>query len=172
MNNHVYIIDGYNAIHQVPRWEQLLDQSLEAAREALLRYCARWIRERGDAWLIYVVFDGQSDQHHEERGYGSGVRIVYTRSSEEADDRILAIVREWGSTHDYIVVSDDRYVWGTARRHGAKRISCAQFADTIRTPSSTPSRNADKTITGKDSGITPSQAKAITDELAALWCQD
>ena len=169
MKRTVYMVDGYNVIHRVPRWERLLDISLEQAREALLGYCARWIRERGDAWLIYVVFDGKSDVHHEERGHGPGVRAVYTRTGEEADDRILDIVREWGVDREYVVVSDDRYVSGTAQRLGARRMTSGAFAAVVGEESRGSVGGTDRQRVGKEVGLSQSDAKSITAELAALW---
>ena len=52
------IVDGYNVIHAVPALARRLDQSLEAAREALLEACRAYRARRGDIARLYVVFDG------------------------------------------------------------------------------------------------------------------
>jgi predicted RNA-binding protein with PIN domain len=131
MQKRIIIIDGYNVIHRVSRWVQHLDASLEQGREVLLSYCRRWMQTRGDVWLFYVVFDGNSGVTASHSSSGPGIRVVYSHTGETADDRILDIVREFGEQCDYVVVSDDRYVSGNAKRMSSEIMSADAFASVL-----------------------------------------
>ncbi|MDP6491551.1 MAG: NYN domain-containing protein [Kiritimatiellia bacterium] len=54
MKTHTIIVDGYNVIYRVPRFKAQLDRSLQAGREALLRYCSEWKTRRRDIDRFYV----------------------------------------------------------------------------------------------------------------------
>ncbi len=181
MQKRIYIIDGYNVIHRVPRWEKQLEQSLERGREALLSYCRKWQQHRGDVWLFYVVFDGDCSVTASHSSSGTGIRVVYTRTGETADDRMLDIMREFGEGCEYVAVSDDRYVSGHAALLSAEVMSAAEFAAFL-SPSARPprkkqrgrggnvSQDADPSSRDNTGGkVTPRDAKLITDSLRREW---
>lgn len=175
--NSITIIDGYNAIHRVPAWAQALEQSLEDGREALLRYCSRWMQRRGDVWLFYVVFDGDSRVPYSQTSYGSGVRVIFTPTSELADDRILKIVREWGDSARYTVVSDDNYVKRVAKQHGAVLQSVRQFANVLTdggggARSGRRSGASGRASDGDDKALSAAEEHSITAALRREWGLD
>jgi len=161
----IYILDGYNLIHRVPRWRNRLDRSLEEAREALLTYCRRWTATRGDAWLFYVVFDGNSQYGVPGGSAGSGIRVIYSNGNESADDRILRIIHENGDNFRYIVVSDDRYVYGNARQLEAEIMTAIDFAAVL------PRHPGSDILSEDDSGdkLPAHEADAITRSLMREW---
>jgi predicted RNA-binding protein with PIN domain len=169
----ITIIDGYNAVHRVPAWAEALESSLEEGREALLRYCSRWMRQRGDVWLFYVVFDGDSSVPHSQTSYGEGVRVIFTPSAELADDRILQIVREWGDTARYTVVSDDNYVKRVARQHGAALQSVDAFADVLDGTGASGRRTTkargDAGQAADDKTLSPAEEESINASLRREW---
>lgn len=184
MQKQIVIIDGYNAIHGVPRWEAQLDVSLERGREALLAYCRRWMQTRGDVWLFYVVFDGDSTVQASHSSSGSGIRVVYTATGMTADDRILNIVREFGERCCYVVVSNDRYVTDNARLLSAEILTVESFAATLtsRSPSGGHrgakqrgrgghlSDDVDCAARDNTAGkVSPHDAKRITESLRREW---
>ncbi len=172
MSKNIYILDGYNLIHRVPRWREQLDISLERGREALLTYCRRWMQARGDVWLFYVVFDGDSDVTASQSSAGVGVRVVYSRTGETADDRILDIVHEFGEKCRYVVVSDDNYVSRNAKGLSAEVMSVDVFA-TVLTQKSSVGGNKKRGVFKMESGVDdkPSgqDAKNITESLMREW---
>ena len=100
------IIDGYNLIRQSPRLSLLDAMDLEAGREALLEALAAYRRSRPQHRLT-VVFDGwQGGELKETRDLFQGVKVVFSRRGERADEvikRLLAKERQRA-----LVVSSDR----------------------------------------------------------------
>lgn len=182
MQKRIIIIDGYNVVHRIPRWAEQLDASLERGREALLIYCRRWMQTRGDVWLFVVVFDGDSEVTAAHSSAGPGVRVLYTQSGETADDRILETVHEFGDRCHYVVVSDDRYVSGNAKRMGKEIMSSTAFAHALspHQADTSPQRkhrgrghdlSGDVNSAGdKAAGkVSAADAKRITDSLREEW---
>ncbi len=174
MSRRIMILDAYNILHRNPSWKPLLDQSLEGARETLLNYCRRWMATRKDVWLFVVVFDGNSAFNGDQSSAGPGVRVMYSASGESADDRILEVVREFGERFDYVVVSDDRYVTGSARQLGAAPMKTKAFTGWLdRNPHL---NDKHKSVSpGKlkpevhEDALPPGEADQITASLRRLW---
>jgi predicted RNA-binding protein with PIN domain len=123
----IYILDGYNVIHAVGALENQLDRSLRAAREALVRDCADLCAKRKDISRIYIVFDGK-DEFADKPLPGCGpVTILFTSSREEADERIVGILRRHAMPQSLRIVSNDNYVENHARAFGVARMSVAEF---------------------------------------------
>jgi predicted RNA-binding protein with PIN domain len=182
MRKQIYILDGYNLIHRIPRWEEHLDTSLERGREVLIAYCRRWLQTRGDVWLFYIVFDGDSSVGTAHSSSGPGIRVVYSRTGQTADDKILDIVHEFGDGCSYVVVSDDRYVTHSAHHLEAGTMSAADFAAVLSAGSAPPSRKKGRGKVGHPDGdtdsaardntagkVSPHDAKRITDSLRREW---
>lgn len=126
MKKRIVIIDGYNAIHRVTELRNRLEKSLASAREGLVEYCSRWLSARRDFSEFMIVFDGDSSVMPSDSG-GCGVRVIFTRTKEEADDRILTLVKDGCGNAALLVVSSDNYVSGNAKRHGARTMSVSDF---------------------------------------------
>jgi predicted RNA-binding protein with PIN domain len=172
MHKTIYILDGYNLIHRVPHWRDQLDVSLECGRDALLAYCRRWMQSRGDVWLFYVVFDGDSAVMASHSSAGPGIRVVYSRTGESADDRILEIVHEFGEKCQYVVVSDDNYVARNAKGLNAETMSADVFAEVLSAKSSktgSKRRGISKNDFGEDDKPDGQTAKSITESLMREW---
>ena len=123
----VLILDAYNVIYAVPELARQLDQSLEAARKALLSLCVR-IAVRGDIARIDVVFDGAGD-YEETAWEGKKVRAVYSSREDKADDCILKMLEDSGRG-DFTIVSKDNYVFNNSKAHCASVISPEAFMKT------------------------------------------
>jgi hypothetical protein len=123
------IVDGYNAIHAIPSLARHLDRSLEAARTALVALCGEYKTARGDVGELYVVFDGKD---RDVDAWGSqqqrqGVTVLFTRQHEEADERILRLIRGASGRGRFVVVSNDTVVSNNVRALGAQAVSVNQF---------------------------------------------
>jgi len=170
MTKHIMILDAYNILHRVPRWSGMLEESLELAREQVLGYCRRWMSSRGDVWLFCVVFDGDSGVGGGLRSAGSGIRVFFSRSGQTADDRLLAILDEFGPQFRYTVVSDDHYVRDKARLLGADLSDCASFADKLDHVERARGVRNRRRGGGQDrEKVAPRDAAQITEELRRLW---
>ncbi|MBI4341243.1 MAG: NYN domain-containing protein [Candidatus Omnitrophica bacterium] len=120
------VLDGYNVIHAIPALARELDRSLQAAREALVRLCREYRARRGDVGRLYVVFDGADAEGGGPREDQHGVTVLFTRHGEEADERIVRLIREGGRSR-FVVVSNDAQIANNARAHGARTMSGQEF---------------------------------------------
>ncbi len=118
------IIDGYNVIRQSPELQLLDARELEAGRAALLARLA--VYRRRHRHQITVVFDGWlAGDLKETRDRHEGIRIIYSRRGEKADEvikRLLAADRQQA-----VVVTSDREIQGWARGVGAAWITSGRF---------------------------------------------
>jgi len=98
------IVDGYNVIHAWPPLKQLLDVSLEAARDKLRERLAVYAMVTGAD--VTVVFDA----HHSAARKNSeelveGVHVVFTRKGHSADNVIERIAYAAAGSGDAITVA-------------------------------------------------------------------
>lgn len=99
------IIDGYNLLHNSPKYSSLSHKDLEKAREALLADLALYRRKRGHK--ILVVFDGwRGGYNQESRKTERGVSVIYSRLGEKADEVIRRLTQE--VKKELAVVTSDR----------------------------------------------------------------
>ena len=128
MRRRIVIVDGYNIIHGVPALAAFLSKGLEQARQALVRRCAGLMSRRHDVWRYCLVFDGDSTVRGMDHMAAAGVEMIFTRSGETADDRILAILDQRIADCDCTVVSNDVFVKSQSRLRKATIVSAAAFA--------------------------------------------
>lgn len=118
---HTLVIDGYNVIHAIPEIEELLDESLEAARIGLARFLIELKGSRGDIDKIFIVFDGKSQGlFHEETTVSPGITAIYTKDGQEADDKIIEIIKDAPHPEFITVVSDDNFLYNNTRSLGGR----------------------------------------------------
>ncbi|TKB71070.1 MAG: NYN domain-containing protein [Nitrospira sp.] len=130
MSNHL-IIDGYNLLGARGQIAPHSGANLEAAREGLIRELARYHQQKAHA--ITLVFDGwQQGSGVERHEHRSGVRVMYTKRGERADQVIQRLAGRDG--RDCSVVSSDREVMEAARASGAFVVSSAEFARKLQAP--------------------------------------
>ena len=133
------IIDGHNLIGQM-RGLSLSDPDDESQ---LLARLSAYQRRRRDEMI--VVFDSGlqaglpgSPQRHE-----SGLRVVYARTGQRADDVIVRLVHARGG-RDCRVVSSDRAVQAEVRALGAQVIPAPEFAQRLRPEATRPQAPSEK----------------------------
>jgi predicted RNA-binding protein with PIN domain len=113
------ILDAYNVIHKLPVLSVKLKDGLQEARRGLLNFMVDWKKKRGYKGDICIVFDGQDGGVNVEGSKLWGVKCVFTGSNEEADDRIISMVRKAVKASDIVVVSDDGKVANGCKVYGA-----------------------------------------------------
>lgn len=113
------IVDGYNFIG---KYSGMIGD-IEEKREALINLlCEYRALKKHD---VTVVFDGwQNGMPNESSEVKRGVRIVFSRLGEKADD---VIKRLSVKGQNIIVVSSDREVSSYAVNKGAVALSCTEF---------------------------------------------
>ena len=156
------VLDGYNVIHGVKELERRLDRSLEAARAALIDVCQAYKARRGDVGRVYVVFDGDEahgDLPQPDRG---GVTVLFTSRKEEADDRIIGLIRADAGKSRFVIVSDDNYVFNNARAQGARVMAVAEFYAQSKPPAGA-TRSVPRDAAADQTALSARDARQITD---------
>ncbi|OGV62129.1 MAG: hypothetical protein A2498_07905 [Lentisphaerae bacterium RIFOXYC12_FULL_60_16] len=162
--NRILLVDAYNVIHRIPALRRALGKNLLAARTALVRRCADWMAGRGDFLKCTLVFDGDSSVMEPGAGGAPGVNVVFTRSGETADQRMMAWLQAHQPGMVYQVVSDDREVTDCARRERADVWTVRQF-EAMLYRAAGPGLSADD----EKPELGDRDARAITESLRRIW---
>jgi len=119
------IIDGYNLIRQSDSLRRFERLGLEKGREELIKRLAPYRKLKGHR--ITVVFDGWiGGPLREERQQEAGIRIIYSRRGEKADEVIKRIARK-RSGEELVVVTSDREIAQAVERSGGVAIASPEF---------------------------------------------
>jgi predicted RNA-binding protein with PIN domain len=105
------VVDGYNVTKR-----GFAEMSLEQQRKRLITGLAGIAAQTGDE--VTVVFDG-AERVHGLPPMPRGVRVLFSKKGETADELIRRLVRAEPSGRPVVVVSSDREVADGVRRHGA-----------------------------------------------------
>jgi predicted RNA-binding protein with PIN domain len=123
------IVDGYNLMMAAGEYGAVKGRNLSQARKLLIEDFVLYRRIRKHT--IIVVFDAQeagrkfrSEQEME------GIRVVFSRFGERADDAIVDIA-EKNRGLERVVVSSDNEVARSSRRRGAVVVSSEEFLDRL-----------------------------------------
>lgn len=123
-----YIVDGYNLMHCVPDLGRMASQDLEGARETLV---ARLAAFRGRKRIrVAVVFDG-SDAAGFSRSQNRRVEVIFSAPPQNADERIVKMVRALKHPKGWTVVSSDRWVKEQVEALGARTVESGPFAQLL-----------------------------------------
>jgi uncharacterized protein len=118
------VIDGYNMIRQSDGLRRYEKSSLEAGRQALVRFLSPYRRAKNHRMTI--VFDGwQNGSPREERDREGGMDIIYSRRGRKADDVIKEIAA--GTGEELMVVTSDRDIASFVERRGGTAVSSRDF---------------------------------------------
>ncbi|MGW5673442.1 NYN domain-containing protein, partial [Micromonospora sp. NPDC003776] len=105
------VVDGYNVTKR-----GFGEMSLEQQRTRLISGLGGIAAQTGDE--VTVVFDG-AERIHGLPPAPRGVRVLFSRKGETADELIRRLVRAEPAGRPVVVVSSDREVADGVRRHGA-----------------------------------------------------
>lgn len=122
------IIDGYNLIRQSAHLSSIELQEFRKGREALLEHLVRYKAIRSHR--ITVIFDGwKGGDCAETRERVKGIRVVYSRLGETADEVIKRMVSKEGERA--VVVTLDSDIASFALKKNAAVISPREFEGKI-----------------------------------------
>ncbi len=123
MSIHI-LIDGYNLIRQSKELSRIDRQDLTQGREALVDRLAAYRRVKPHR--ITVVFDGLgAPELAPLRDQMKGIRIVFSRGGELADNVIVRMARQ--EREQAMVVTSDQAVARAAEACGAAVIDALEF---------------------------------------------
>ncbi|NMO53090.1 hypothetical protein HH310_18070 [Actinoplanes sp. TBRC 11911] len=105
------VVDGYNVTKR-----GFADMSLEQQRKRLITGLGGIAAQTGDE--VTVVFDG-AERVHGLPPAPRGVRVLFSRKGDTADELIRQLVRAEPAGRPIVVISSDREVADGVRRHGA-----------------------------------------------------
>lgn len=123
----LYLVDGYNVIRRDSKLKDIEGrQGLEAGRMALLT------RMKASALVAAtrttIVFDGSGDVVSSSPTGHANLRVVFSAPPENADSKIVAMVRASRTPEQVVVVTADQELSWQARRAGAAVILPENFA--------------------------------------------
>jgi predicted RNA-binding protein with PIN domain len=121
----VYLIDGYNLLHQFPELRRKMEYDLENARDSLLVRLSGFALSKGVA--VSVVFDGAGELDPSP-SRSRTVRVRFSRPPEKADPLIKKMISERKRDEELILVSSDRDIGDYARLCGVKVEASQSFA--------------------------------------------
>lgn len=127
-----YIIDGHNLIGRC-RTIRLGDPDDEAQ---LVDHLHRWLL-RHSQHSIMVVFDGGVYGHPQPLDR-PGLRAVFAHSPQDADTRLITLIKRLEEPQRYRLVSSDRAVAAAAHERQLEVIDASVFAAQIEQPSQAP----------------------------------
>ena len=104
-NKKLLIIYGYNVIKAGSDHFRKM-RTLEAQREHLLKILKSLSFSKYDR--IIVVFDGQESQTITENYLSDGMKILYSKRGQEADEIIQDLIRKESGKNQVYVISSDR----------------------------------------------------------------
>lgn len=152
------LIDGYNLLFAMVRGDHArFDVDVE--REHLISLLQRYKRKKGAC--IVAVFDGNHFTQSMLIGDSTvrdGIKIIFTRSGESADDRIVEIVAKERDRKGIKVVTSDRAIVNAVEKLGSQTVSSQSFGAQLY-------RELDEPVCEnprdpKASGISPAEAKS------------
>jgi predicted RNA-binding protein with PIN domain len=120
------LVDGSNILHAWPELSALLKRDRDAARSQLVQQLAA-IHDAESVQLT-IVFDGRGDKlviEHPSRQ--SSLTVIYTASSQTADDVIEQMAAKAVATSRCLVATDDRAEQQTVRAAGAEVVSSSDL---------------------------------------------
>ncbi len=147
----VFIIDGWNVVHQVPELKKD-----PMPRQALLRYIKSRRLSGSQNNKVTVVFDGFYDLHEP---FGEREYQVIFSGEKSADQIIIEKLGRFKNKSEVVVVTDDRQIRIAARMQGAR---CWKVEEFIR-PKKQPATGEKRKKFGA------SLEKEITEEMKKIW---
>lgn len=158
------VIDAYNVIHAIPFLEARLQVNLRASRDALISVCVQIQKKRRDISHIIIVFDGASEHRDLDHPEYPGIKVVYTETAEDADDRIVDIMSEYKENEPMVIVSNDHSVLNNAKAFGRKSLSAEMFYQLFKA-----SPEKDKNSVKSASKLSAKEENEITEAYKKIW---
>lgn len=156
------IIDGYNAIAKIRKFDAKKDINLEASRLLFIKALVDF-RQRNSLFdKIIIVFDGKGEGLGLSRETYGDIDVLFSNKDKSADETIVDILRV-SSKNKMTVSSDDNFVKNHARVFGCEVMAIKNLEDLI----SLKKRASGGKIIEKDPE--DKDMKDITNELKKYW---
>jgi predicted RNA-binding protein with PIN domain len=111
------IIDGYNLIG-------IQHRDLQKQREGLIQQLIAYRILKGHD--ITIVFDGwKSGSNHQEQTVIGGIRVIYSRLGDKADEVIKTMIEQ--DRKEWIVITSDREIMDHAWKNSSVPVPSDQF---------------------------------------------
>jgi predicted RNA-binding protein with PIN domain len=160
----IMLLDGYNIMHRLPQILSKRGASLEQRRNALAAFIAQWKKDHNYKGSMYLVFDGNNNQIKTlEQSISSGIKYIYSDQKEEADDKIISIIRNAKHPENITVISDDNFIANNVRSYGAYMKPVAYLIKARK------KINAAKHKGESEKKIDAATANRITDHMKKVW---
>ncbi len=145
------IIDGYNVIYTDETLRRKACRDLEGARRDFLDKLKGYVARR--RLKVTVVFDGRGGMVDAETVIPGRLQVLYSASSQTADEVIVATLKKSGNPAAYIVVTSDMADIGrAAKAMGCEVIGSKRFLQRIVGGAASGPNSARETPSGKRAG--------------------
>jgi predicted RNA-binding protein with PIN domain len=125
------IIDGYNAISKIKKFDAKKDISLEASRLFFIKTLSDF-RQRSCLFdKIIVVFDGKSENLRLTRETYGNIEVLFSYKDKDADKAIVDMLRVSSEKNRITVSSDDNFIKNHTRVFGCEIMSVRKLEDLI-----------------------------------------
>lgn len=119
-------IDGYNIINAWDELKKLSKLNLELARERLIEICSEYQAYSGT--YVIIVFDAHLQRGHKEMVEEKlGVKVVFTKERQTADQYIEQEIDKYGNKRKITVATSDFLEQQLVMGRGARRISAREL---------------------------------------------
>ncbi|MBO5408317.1 MAG: TetM/TetW/TetO/TetS family tetracycline resistance ribosomal protection protein [Clostridia bacterium] len=126
------LVDGYNIIFAWEEYKKLAEQSLEAARQALIdRLCNYQGYTQCELILVFDAYKVKNNPGEVEKVHN--ISVVYTKEAETADMYIEKATHQLGKHHKVRVATSDNLEQLIILGQGALRISADAFLKEVET---------------------------------------
>jgi len=157
------IIDGYNAISKIKKFDAKKDISLEASRLSFIKALVDFGQRNGLFDKVVIVFDGKSESLELGREIYGDIEVLFSNKDRDADKVIVDILKISSGKNKITVASDDNFIKNHARAFGCGIMSVRGLEDLIiLKKKASRSKIIEKDIGNKDQD-------AITNELKKYW---
>jgi len=127
----VMLVDGYNLLHNLPECTYDLKHDLESARNYLISKLSRYASANDVE--VKVIFDAQYTEHLKTSiKKQEGIKIVYTKTDETADNYIINWVKKRHQDEYIGVITSDQELSKAVQRLGCITRKTIEFDDTYR----------------------------------------
>lgn len=129
MTTPVYIIDGYNVLHKIPQLRNLMNQSLEIARQKLEQYLRSY---QGTKRIkVILVYDGERLNCQVPNYSTANFKIIFSHAPVKADPVIKKLIKKNSNPKQLFVITADRDILQFAKACSANTLDPHAFFSLI-----------------------------------------
>lgn len=118
-----FLVDGYNLMFRSLH----AGKNLQQQREELIAHINTMVKVC--EMTVTMVFDSQQPEFT--RSHFDSLEIIYTDENQSADDYLLSMVKHSQQPHQLTIVTSDKRLAWSARRHAAKTETIEKFMEML-----------------------------------------